>query len=350
MKRILLALAFTSAACNGPVCGKGTKEHQKANGDVECLPADGAITELDCDVDGGATLVAGKCVSAITCGPNTKLENGECVGTGGMGMTHVPTACSTPGTGKICINGVVRHLIDNSFLATGEKVRVWVVDPLKFLASPGALESTQCPGMQNPCLAPPASTDDTYIFNDIPTPAAGLVALAVGDDAGVTPKLLQLTGSGARVNAGQKYQVDTYATPVSLVQSWDAMAPGNNYVSLGAYVAKFYLDAAPAATSLTATETMPASGVTLLQDATVNPKTKYFDTDFMHIGSASSTSAFGVALLPGSGDSQIFTFSAMGAAPGNKWEAHPGNTTTGVVFVDRYHPCPQDAMGNCVTM
>src|SRR5213593_4736603 len=112
MIRSLCALVLLGAACNAPVCGKGTKEHQNPNGDVECVPSNGTVSDLDCDVDGGATLVAGKCVSAITCGANTKLENGECVGTGGVGMPHVPEGCNTPATGKFCINGVVRHLVD----------------------------------------------------------------------------------------------------------------------------------------------------------------------------------------------------------------------------------------------
>jgi hypothetical protein len=345
-----LALGMVlGAGCNPPTCGKGTKQVQAVNGDVQCVPVDGVISDIDCDVDAGATLVAGKCVSAITCGANTKLVNGECVGTGGMGMAHTPDPCNTPGSGKICVNGVVRNLKDNSFLDGTQTVRVWVVDPLKFLAAPGALISTPCPGAQNPCLAPPASTKDTYTFNDLPTPAAGLIGLAVGDDAGVSPQVLQITGTGAKVTSGQKYQVDGYATPLALVQSWDAQVPGKNYATIGAYVARFFLDAAPAPNMLTATESMPASGVTLLQDGS-NSGAKYFDPDFTTIGSGTSTSAFGAALLPGSGDSQIFTFSGMGNTPGAKWEAHPGNTTMGVVFVDRYHPCMQDAMGNCVTM
>jgi hypothetical protein len=337
-----LAFGLWAAGCTSPVCGPGTKQHQATNGDIQCVPTDGTISTLDCDADAGATLVGTKCVSAISCGPNTKLMNGVCVGTGGGGTPGEPDPCPPQSAGKICVNGTVHHFVDNSLLMPSETVRVWVVDPLKFLAAPGALVSTPCPGAQNPCLAPPASTHDTYLFTDLPTPAAGLVALAVTDDAGVSPQVLQTTGTGARVVAGMSYRVDSYATPKSVVLGWGSM-----YDTMGAYVAKFYLDAGPPANSLIAKEMMPASGVTLFRDAAAAGNAKYFDPDLMTLGAGTSTAAIGVALLPGSGDSTIFAFSGSGNTPGTKWETHPGNTTQNVVFVDRFHPCTQDGSGNC---
>jgi hypothetical protein len=342
----LVAFAAWVAGCNSPVCGPGTKEHQRADGQIECTPADGVVSTLDCDVDGGATLVAGKCISAISCGPNTKLENGECVGTGGMGMPHEPDPCGTPAATKFCVNGTVRHLVDNSFLS-GETVRVWPVDPLKFLAAPGALATTACPGPQNPCLAPPYETSDTFIFEDLAVPAAGLVALAVGDAAGVSPQVLQLTGTGARVAAGQRYRVDTYITPKTLVETWKTQG-GVDYPTVGAYIARFFLDTAPSANDLQATETMPAAGIQMLQGGAPEGRAKYFDADFMSLGAGTSTGTLGAAIVPGTGDQQILTFSGTGNTPGDKWEQHPGNTTAGVVFVVRFHPCVQNAMGMCM--
>jgi hypothetical protein len=348
---VLLGLGLVAGGCNNPTCGPGTKQHQNTNGDIVCLPSDSQLVD-DCDVDGGATLVGTKCVSAITCGPNTKLINGQCVGTGGMTMMGVPEACPAPGTGKICVNGTVRHFLDNSILTASDNVRVWVVDPLKFLAAPDTLTKTPCPGAQNPCLTAPANlsgadaAQSTFLFPDITTPAAGLVAIAVTDGAGVSPQVFQTTGTGARVSSGQSYQVDAYATPHSLVTGWKSMA-GVDYEMLGAYVARFYLDPAPAATKLTATETMPASGVTMLQDGLTAARAKYFGADLMTIGSDTMTTAVGGAILPGTGDSQILSFSGSGNTPGMKWETHPGNTTVNVVFVDRFHPCTQDGSGNC---
>jgi hypothetical protein len=344
----VVTLAAAASGCSNPVCGLGTKEHQKTNGDIECLPADAGPDAIVCDVDAGATIVAGKCVSAVSCGPNTKLMNGECVGTGGMGASHVPDPCTTPGTGKICVNGVVRHLVDNSFLAAGETVQVWVVDPLRFLNAPTALTSTQCPGPQNPCLGPPANVTDTYTFLDLPTPGTGIAAVAVGDTAGVNPPVLQLTGTGVIVVSGQSYQVDSYATPKSLVATWTSQNPGTDYDAQGAYLVKYFLDPAPLGTLLTATETMPAMGVQVVQDGLVSTRTKYFSTDLMTLGADPSTTTVGAGILTGNGNiSVIPIFSGLGNTPGTKWETHQGNSTGHVVFVDRFHPCTQDANGTC---
>jgi hypothetical protein len=326
---ILLALGISVAGCNNPVCGPGTKQHQKSNGDVQCIPDDAMDNSILCDADAGATIVAGRCVSAITCGPNTKLMNGQCVGTGGMGMSHVPDPCTTPSTGKICINGVVRHLLDNSFLASGEMVHVAVYEPLNFLANPATATK----------LAE-ADTDDTFTFPDVPLPGSGLAAVAVSDASGGMLK----TGTGAIVQAGKSYQVDAYVTPQTLVDTWHGLT-GDDYAGNGAYVVKYFLDTAPMPTSLTATETMPASGVQVVQDTMVATRAKYFDTDLMTIGSATSTTAIGVGILVG--DNQLSQYSGTGNTPASKWETHTGSTTANVVFVDRYHPCTQDGSGNC---
>ncbi len=331
---VLLALISfaTGAGCNNPVCGPGTKQVQKTNGDVECLPADIQSGGIDCDVDGGATIVAGHCVSAIVCGPNTKLMNGECVGTGGMTMMHVPDACPTPAAGKICVNGVTRHLLDNSFLASGEKVHVAVYEPLAFLANPATTPLAEM------------DTDDTYTFPDVPTPASGLVAVAVSDPVGTATATLQITGTGAIVVSGKSYQVDTYDTPITLVATWHGIT-GEDYDGMGAYVVKYYLDTGPAPTMLTATETMPADSVQVIQDSAVAARAKYFDTDLMTIGAATSTTAVGAAILVG--DGQLSQYSGSGNTPMTKWETHTGSTTGKVVFVDRYHPCTQDGTGTC---
>jgi hypothetical protein len=348
----VLGLGLLAAGCNNPTCGPGTKQHQDTNGDIKCVPADSQLVD-DCDVDAGATVVGTKCVSAISCGPNTKLVNGQCIGTGGNTMPGVPDPCPAPGSMNICVNGTVRHFLDNSLLTSTDNVRVWVVDPLKFLAAPDALTKTPCPGPQNPCLAAPANLNgadaaqSTFLFPDLATPAAMLIAVAVTDGAGVTPQVFQTTGTGAKVVAGMSYQVDAYATPHTLVTGWKMQA-GVDYELLGAYVAKFYLDAAPSPNKLTAIETMPASGVTMIQDTLTAARAKYFEPDLMNVSTGlPMTGMVGAAILPGTGDSQILAFSGSGNTPGTKWETHPGNTTQNVVFVDRFHPCTQDGNGKC---
>ena len=59
MNRSLALLALTlsvgSAGCNTPVCGKDTVQHQKTNGELECLPVTQQSGGIPCDVDAGAT-------------------------------------------------------------------------------------------------------------------------------------------------------------------------------------------------------------------------------------------------------------------------------------------------------
>jgi hypothetical protein len=343
MIRSLCALVVLGAACNPPTCGKGTKQIQKTDGTVECVPSDGTISDIDCDADAGATLVGGKCVSILSCGDNTKQQGNQCVGTGGMTGPHVPTPCMAVSATQICVNGVVRHLVDNSFLAAGETVRVWVVDPLNFLANPNALKLTPCP--TNVCLAPPVDTSDTYTFDALRTPTLAAV-VAVADAAGN----LQLTGTAGLVVAGKKYQIDGFALPAATATSW-ASQSGLDLPGKGLYVARFFLDAAPDPSTITPTEVSPAPGVQLTESGAVEVGAKYFDPDFTSIGAGTMTSAWGAAIIPGTGDSTIGTFSGSGNTPGTMWEQHPGNTAPGVVFYDRFHPCiSKDANGKCLTM
>jgi hypothetical protein len=331
---MLLPLSLASVSCTAPVCGPGTKQVQKPNGDLECRPVDAPASSITCDESQGAHIVGGVCVGK--CGPNTKLDpmTGECVGIGG-GMTtaHVPDPCPTPAGGTICINGVVRHLLDNSFLASGEMVRVAVYEPNAFL--------------NNPALPPKmeVETDDTYTFKDIP-PAAftlGTIALAVTDVKEATTQVLQITGTGSIVVAGKSYQIDTYATPRDAVLGWASMSNGVNYDMLGAYVMKFYGDPMPPEDKLTATETMPISGVMPLQGVSTPTTARYFGTALSMLDlTATATTAVGAAVLPGVGD--IKNYSGMGGMLNGapiKWETHPGGTAPHVVFVDRFHPMAQ---------
>jgi hypothetical protein len=332
-----LGLALTGVGCNAPTCGPGTKQVQQPNGELKCLPVDAPASSITCDADAGVHIFAGACVSTITCGDNTRLDpdTGQCVGTGtGMMTAHVPAACPTPSGTSVCINGVVRHLVDNSFLASGEKVRVAVYAPLSFLA--------------DPTIKPIAEieTDDTYTFKSISMASLGglpLVALGVSDPAATAASpTLQITGSGGQVVAGGTYTIDTYATPKSLVAAWTAASNGIDYDAKGAFVMKFYSDAAEPPTNLVATETMPVAGVMLVEGlAGVTPPTaRYFSTTLMTIDPAlTATTTVGAGILPaGAMTPDSFTGSGGGVA---KWESLPGGTAPHVVFVGRFHPSAQ---------
>lgn len=333
---VWLGLASTAAValvagvhCNNPACGPGTKQVQAANGELNCVPAEATPAQYMCDRDAGAKIVAGACVSAISCGPNTKLDPGTglCVGTGsgGGGLE----ACPTPAAGTICVNGQIRHLVDNSPLATGEKVRVALYDPLSFLQDPGSKPLVE------------TETDGFFIFKDVPTPGAMLIALAVTDPTGAASPTLFLTGSGAQVLSGQSYQIDGFATPKSVVDGWKSQG-GPDCAATGCYLPRFYLDSAPPPTQFTSTATMPASGVKPVIGASTTPPngTKYFGTSLTMIDtSLMATSAIGAAILPDPGG--IKTFTGTGGMKGGMpvtWQTNPGGTTVGVLFVASFYP------------
>jgi hypothetical protein len=81
---------------------------------------------------------------------------------------------------------------------------------------------------------------------------------------------------------------------------------------------------------------MPAMGVKILSNGTTPATAKYLNTS-RHIDPAlGATGALGCAVLLG--DSMIGTLSGTGGGV-TKWEAQPGASTTGVVFVSRFHNC-----------
>jgi hypothetical protein len=325
---LVIALFSTAGAgCNTPTCGAGTKQVQKPNGELVCLPVDAQPATETCNASDGVHLVGGNCV-ANNCGPDTVLDQdaGVCVGVGGgTAVPHVPETCPTPPSDSICVNGVVRHLVDNSFLMPGETVRVAAYEPLRFLANPN-----------NPPIVE-TTTDDTYIFKAIPASsvALGLITIGVTDVNGTTTPVLQTTGTGAQIVAGKSYQVDVYATPKAVFVAWSTQSNGVDFDAAGAYVMKFYADAAPPMTLLTATETMPVAGVVPYQGAVPAPNARYFGSSLLTIDpTLTATGSLGVAVVPGVGD--IKTYTGMGG--GITWEGHPGGTAPHVVFVDRYHP------------
>ena len=158
----LVAAAVVS--CNAPVCGKGTKQVQLANGNVECQPADHvATTNEPCDVDGGtAEIIGGVCVSRIHCGDNTTFDptTGVCTGTGGG--SACPFNCGNLGPNDICVKG---NIVDHEYTIGDGRTKVAEVskkwfrvadtygvevgpgqDPVVILAVTAVLDTTAHPG------------------------------------------------------------------------------------------------------------------------------------------------------------------------------------------------------------
>jgi hypothetical protein len=348
MKRslvVLLALVGGSWSCNAPTCGTGTKQVQDANGNLVCQPADGLPSQIDCDVDGGAIIVAGHCVSREMCGPNTtpKMQpNGtiSCEGSGVVMMPHVPPACSSPPPGSICVNGTIRNLIDHSYLSGTQKVQVTAHDPNAFLGG----DMSALKGSTNQ----PAQADnvtDTFILPDILPPTSGLFTITVGGEPG--DNSLQLTGCGAKVAPNGSFTVDCYVTTAAMIAAWKTQA-GVDYDTNGAYVACFFGDPLPDPMKLTADETSPLSGVKLIDVGAGAPAASvhYFGgttpLNLMTIDPAlTSTGTSGCAVAPNNGN--ITPYTGMGGMymgqPVQFWETEPGGSAQHVVVVQRLHRC-----------
>ncbi|HXU69202.1 MAG TPA: hypothetical protein VN947_07720 [Polyangia bacterium] len=319
---VLAAAGALCPACNTPSCGPGTKQVQQANGSLRCLPADGLPSTIDCDAEAGAVIVGGRCVSNVTCGPNTALDpaSGQCLATGGGG--DVP-ACSTPMPGRACINGALLGFLDSMPFAG--MVHVAIYDPLTLLSGGGPLDSGDFMG-------------GGYLFPNVPAPGLGLVAVVVGDADGKNTTYVNCATGDQMVSNGNAYRIDGYVMPRAVADGWNA--DGFDIAAGGAYVAKFYSDAKEPATSQIANEKSPVAGVTLYQDGAPAAGVRYFDPALADISaSATATTSVGAAIVaaPVSGSFPTFTGNGPTSMP-ITWEADPGGSAPGVVFVTRFHP------------
>lgn len=311
------ALAVAPAGCSSLSCGKGTTPSQQPDGTIACFPVDEPATGIDCDVDGGATIVGGHCVSGIRCGAGTTLVNGQCIATGNGGGF----VCATPSPGKACVSGALVDFLDNS--PSTEMVHVALVDPSSYL-------------MGGPPLAQ-LDTSGGYVFQDFTPPTLGLIAIIVTNPAGQTS--FTTTGTGDQgVVAGVSYIVDGYVLHKSVSDGWK---PAIDVDATGAFVAKFYRDAKPANTTVQVKETMPVAGVQITQNGGVVGSAKYFDTSLTTLSTtATATTAIGAAIIPAPDLSAgVPTFSGQGpSSMPITWEQLPGGSLKGAVFVDRFHP------------
>ncbi len=331
---LMLALVLSASGCNAPTCGPGTKQVQnQSTGGVECVPADQQAAAIPCtdDADAGTAIVAGKCVSLIQCPPGvpTMMEpDGTITCLGGSGKPM----CRQPAAGTVCVQGTIHDFLDNSTASTST-LHVSLYDPQAFLLG-GATPLKNADAMV---------TDGTFVFQDVPPPTTNLIALAVTDGSGT----LVLGGTGTTVAPGKSFQLDGYVVKKSTVDGWQTTvgAPGTSGIdySAGAYVGCFYSDPSRAMQGdSSAYETNPVSGVVfagvtpggqLIVDAAHN---RYLDpTRDMINTSLTATGPLGCAVYP---VASLSNFSGQPAGTVTKWEVHPGGSTQGVVFVDRFHP------------
>lgn len=323
----LVVVAATVASCNNPQCGKGTKQVQGANGDITCEFADSTASNITCDTGDGGTsqIVNGVCVSRVMCDPgSTKLDpaTGQCVSTGvGNGCS-----CATPGAGKICVTGDIRDYVTGMKLGNNSRqLHVGLWEPLGFLANPTGAQP----------LADTVTTNGCFSFT-VNQQASGLIAVGVNDPStgpGTNPPLI-FGGSGATTAAGSTYQVDGYMVVKSVLDGYAAVNPA--FGANGAFTACYYKDKPPRATDLTMFETMPATGVKLLENSVTPAAVKYLKPDKTVDPALTATGAIGCAITPGTGGINNYSGTGGGIA---KWETTPGASAVGLVFVGRFHNC-----------
>jgi hypothetical protein len=314
---VAIAIGASTAGCNAPVCGAGTKQVQNKNGSVQCVAVDAQPATIPCDIANGAEIKGGVCTSVRTCGQGTTEINGVCVGTGGG--EDAPPPCPPPAAGKFCVNGLLHNLLDNS-VHKGPIHVAWY-DPLNFLSGGPAEKELD-------------TDTGGYVFTDQTAPGMGLIAIAVGD-ADKSGTIFVTAGSGAQNVSTGSYRVDGYVIPRTLVDTWNTQTSTDWFAS-GGYLARYFNDPKPAGTNLAAIETHPVAGVQLTQMNTVKlpPAANYFTTDLSTLSpTAMSTGVAGAALFKAQ---LINTYSGMG---GNiSWETQTGGTAPKVIFVSRFHP------------
>jgi hypothetical protein len=324
------------SGCNNPVCGPGTVQVQGKNNKLTCQPVDVQAAGIPCDADGGAAIVGGKCVSTITCGDGTALQNGVCVGTGTGGDVAPP--CPKPVGNTICVHGLLRNFLDSTVYKTTD-VHLALYAPLDYINHMPALASQDI-----------AAGTGGYIFQGIAPPSLTLIAVVAGDmdlSGANTGTTLVSAASGAQnVAAGGSYLVDVYVLPRGIVDGWGKTSGGQDWYTTGGYISKFYSDAKPDPTLLSAFETHPVMGVQVTEPSgTSNPPdsdSAYFGADLAHIAvGATSTSAIGAGISPPPMNN-VANFSGLGGMDpsGNPitWETQQGGSAAHIIFISRYHP------------
>ena len=250
--------------------------------------------------------------------------------------------CPAPSAGNICINGLIKHLLDNTTLAAGETRRIALFEPLSFLTSPAPM-----PLLTADNQLAVQDTDDGFVFANLKTPASNLVAIAVYDTSVELSGIpnAHKTGVGGQVFAGQVYRIDAFTSDKSMVTAWSGQSNGVDYATQGAYVLRYFAEPVGRPTEYIQNNVMPVASVVVQKGTATPPQTRYFSSSLATIDPAlTATSTTGAALLPAIG--LVANYTGSGGMFDNlpiKWNTLPGGTAPNVVFVTKFNRCLNDA-------
>lgn len=327
------------AACGGHECGSGTVEK-----DGVCLPPDDYVkcgagfrvagnqcVPVDDWVknycDPSSTLYdKGKCKSSISCGTNTELKDGKCVGKATVKPPPECTLkCPTAGN-KICLSGRIYEAVSlvtqgrdsKDFIKPGDNIQVRVYDPLAFVATPGAK---------------PLATGDIYndggcfMIADVTIPFSGFLALAIEDKEKADSFIF--TAMGHTPTAGENSEGLTVpAIKTATADAWKKEL-GQDLVKQGAMLAWFRdvktLKPVKGVSPTMDSKELPWSGYTAHFFDSDLTKSDYFDSK------ATKTTAAGLVAVP---RAQLKDFS--GNKAGCTIDSGLGGSSPGALFFRIY--------------
>ncbi len=342
---ILCAGLAGVASCESVECGVGTVERNGA-----CEPATASVDPATCGPN--TELQGDTCVPTFeptVCDPATTIADVDpetgvvtCVGTG-TGGCNAPFACPTPSAGKQTICGQLYDFETNALVQgtnpTGARCTATPTPDGPCALGIRAFDAIAF--AMNPMGATPLATGDTYIddcgryrLTDITPGASPFIGLGIDDatmpgPAGIT----NAVGIATPVAADTAMRdLEGFVVRSATTTKW--AQSGGPTIATGYYAMVF---------RAMRTGLMNQAGVTALRMTTPVPDNDFYftvgqTTRETFDGSATSTGANGTAIINNASLAHQFYTGVGGLPPECRWQARPGVTLQGIVFISIFRP------------
>jgi len=348
MRSLLAAMtAFACASCQNLECGDNTLER-----DGKCV-AGVAPPGMECGPGTTYDASSGRCISVLTCGPNTIAVTTDagvpvCVGIGGTLDCNQPIPCPPPEGNTMAVCGRIYDLEDSQPLddgnsSNGEPYRdvvIRIYDPLAFATE------------QTPTVVKTGTPDacGRFAITDIPVSQLPSTFIAiVTDDAGSTDNLVRAGIADNAAVGSVLTNLRAWVFRRSTDETWSSQAglSGDTFGVRGVY-AQIFLSGTPLAPFTTGTPTtgVKAAVVGASRDPRPDDDFYFADTDPLVRRSVSATrddtGANGTALLINAG---LGTYSGVGNEPPSTcWQktlaASPANAAFVQERIANAESCP----------